>query len=40
MISVEFYDKKMIEEEKVKFSVITAFYNGELIVVRHKDRLT
>lgn len=40
MISVNFYDKNEIDEEQIKFSVITAFYQGKLIVVRHKDRLT
>ena len=38
MISIDFYDQKMIEEKKIKFAVITAFYNGQLIVVRHKER--
>ncbi len=40
MISVNFYDKNEIDEEQIKFSVITAFYQDKLIVVRHKDRLT
>ncbi len=39
MILVDFYDDKNdIDEDKIKFAVITAFYHDKLIVVRHKDR--
>lgn len=40
MISVDFYDSNLIEEDKIEFVVIVAFYDNKLIVVRHKDRET
>lgn len=40
MILVDFYDKNEIDEEQIRFSVITAFYQDKMIVVRHKERLT
>lgn len=40
MISVDFYDREIIEEKKIKFVVIVAFYKNKLIIVRHKERET
>lgn len=40
MISVDFYDSNLIEEDKIDFVVIVAFYDNKLIVVGHKDRET
>lgn len=39
MILIEFYDdKNIVDEDKIKFAVITAFYKDKMILVRHKDR--
>ncbi len=40
MFEVEFYDNGIISEDKLKYVVIQAEYDGKWILVRHKDRET
>lgn len=40
MIKVNFWPKDQIADEKLKFSVITAKYQGKWIFSRHKKRIT
>lgn len=40
MLKVNSYDLDNVEDNKLKFAVIAAQYNGKWIFVRHKDRTT
>ncbi|MDR7856726.1 NUDIX domain-containing protein [Tissierella sp.] len=40
MLTVCFHDLNTIEDNKLKFAVIMARYEGKWIFVRHKERLT
>jgi len=40
MVRVEFYDPEFIPEEKLTYSVITARFRGNWVLVRHRERRT
>jgi len=40
MITVSFHDLNTVEDNKLKFAVIMARYEGKWVFVRHKERLT
>lgn len=40
MITVNFHDLNIIEDDKLQFAVIMARYQGKWIFVRHKERMT
>lgn len=40
MLKVEFYNCNEIEQEKLRFAVVAARYNGKWVFVRHKQRKT
>lgn len=39
-MQIQFYDLGSINEEKLKFAVISAVYKGKWVYVRHKERKT
>jgi 8-oxo-dGTP diphosphatase len=40
MVRVEFYDPEFVPEEKLTYSVITARFKGNWVLVRHRERQT
>ena len=40
IMKVNFLDKTQLKENKIEYVVITAFYKGQIVVVKHRDRTT
>jgi 8-oxo-dGTP diphosphatase len=40
MVRVEFYDPEFLPDGKLTYSVISARFNGNWVLVRHRDRTT